>query len=310
MPVARRRFIQGTAVATGAALLPTVPAYAADPVTIEADGITLVGRSDGSVLVRDGAGADRVLLNHFMFKDSALGQQRTFGGTPARITLADGRPAIQVTYTMASGTSGITVRGTFDVTARKAHMKWEVGGSSTLTPSKLHVLPHGVRGERAGVVRGADRLGAGRPGRHPVRGQRGRHVRGDMGGIEGLLLPPVHQPREHQRHMDPLPGRPDRRGHRGHGGRSGPRRPAAARGGSARRQEAAGRGGVDRPAVQPLQGGRADDDAQGAGRQRLRRRPEGDPDLVGARLRREEDHAAARSSGASRRAPPGTPPFP
>lgn len=135
MPVARRRFIQGTAVATGAALLPTVPAYAADPVTIEADGITLVGRSDGSVLVRDGAGADRVLLSHFMFKDSALGQQRTFGGTPARITLADGRPAIQVTYTMASGTPGITVRGTFDVTARKAHMKWEVGGSSTLTPA-------------------------------------------------------------------------------------------------------------------------------------------------------------------------------
>ncbi|MEV7907086.1 hypothetical protein [Streptomyces anulatus] len=135
MPVARRRFIQGTAVATGAALLPTVPAYAADPVTIEADGITLVGRSDGSVLVQDGAGADRVLLSHFMFKDSALGQQRTFGGTPARITLPDGRPAIQVTYTMASGTPGITVRGTFDVTARKAHMKWEVGGSSTLTPA-------------------------------------------------------------------------------------------------------------------------------------------------------------------------------
>lgn len=82
MSVARRRFIQGTAVATGAALLPTVPAYAADPVTIEADGITLVGRGDGSVLVRDGAGTDRILLSHFMIKDTALGQQRTFGGTP------------------------------------------------------------------------------------------------------------------------------------------------------------------------------------------------------------------------------------
>lgn len=135
MSVARRRFIQGTAVATGAALLPTVPAYAADPVTIEADGITLVGRGDGSVLVRDGAGTDRILLSHFMIKDTALGQQRTFGGTPARITLPDGRPAIQVTYTMGSGASGVTVRGTFDVTPRKAHMKWEVGGAGTLTPA-------------------------------------------------------------------------------------------------------------------------------------------------------------------------------
>ncbi|MGW8881919.1 hypothetical protein ACWGPC_55640, partial [Streptomyces mirabilis] len=68
-------------------------------------------------------------------KDTALGQQRTFGGTPAHITLPDGRPAIQVTYTMGSGASGVTVRGTFDVTPRKAHMKWEVGGSGTLTPA-------------------------------------------------------------------------------------------------------------------------------------------------------------------------------
>ncbi|MFI6417221.1 hypothetical protein ACIBG6_07370 [Streptomyces sp. NPDC050842] len=136
MPVARRRLIQGTALTAGAALLPNVPAYAAaDPVTVEADGIKLVGRSDGSVLVQDGAGTDRILLSHFMIKDTALGQQRTFGGGPALITLPDGRPAIQVTYTMGSSAPGVTVRGTFDVTARKAHLKWEVAGSSTLTPS-------------------------------------------------------------------------------------------------------------------------------------------------------------------------------
>ncbi|MFF2847299.1 hypothetical protein ACFVT5_13280 [Streptomyces sp. NPDC058001] len=136
MSVHRRTFLQGTAVATGAALLPVSLAHAADPVTITADGISLTGQSDGSVLVRDGAGTDRILLSHFMIKDSALGQQRTFGGTPARITLPDGRPAIQITYAMGSGAPGVTVRGVFDVSPHKAHLRWEVGGSSsTLTPS-------------------------------------------------------------------------------------------------------------------------------------------------------------------------------
>ncbi|MEU6015678.1 hypothetical protein ABZ826_16920 [Streptomyces sp. NPDC047515] len=135
MSVHRRGFLRGTAVATGAALLPMGTAHAADPVIVSAEGITLIGRSDGSVLVRGSAATDRVLLTHFMIKDSVLGQQRTFGGTPQQITLPDGRPALRVTYTMGSGAPGVTVRGTFDVTAHRAHLKWEVGGSGTLTPT-------------------------------------------------------------------------------------------------------------------------------------------------------------------------------
>ncbi|MFD7863756.1 hypothetical protein [Streptomyces sp. NPDC059783] len=139
MSVHRRTFLQGTAVATGAALLPAAPAHAADPVTLTAEGITVVGQSDGGVLVRDGSGADRVLISHFMIKDSVLGQQRTFGGAPARITLPDGRPALRITYTMGSGAPGVTVSGVFDVTARTLRMRWEVGGSATLTPTGFMV---------------------------------------------------------------------------------------------------------------------------------------------------------------------------
>ncbi|MEU9091865.1 hypothetical protein [Streptomyces sp. NPDC048428] len=135
MSVHRRRFLQGTAAATGAALLPTGAAHAAAPVTLSAEGVTIVGQSDGNVLVQDGSGTGHVLLSHFMIKDSVLGQKRTFGGTPAQITLPDGRPALQVTYAMGSDAPGITVRGTFDVTARTVHMKWEAGGSGTLTPT-------------------------------------------------------------------------------------------------------------------------------------------------------------------------------
>ncbi|WP_329378137.1 hypothetical protein [Streptomyces sp. NBC_01716] len=135
MSVARRRFLQSTALATGAALLPATAAHAADPLTLTADGITLIGRSDGSVLVKDGAGTDRVLLTHFMIKDSALGQQRTFGGTPKAVTLPDGRPGLRITYALGAGAPGVTVTGTFDVTPHKAHLKWETGGSGTLTPS-------------------------------------------------------------------------------------------------------------------------------------------------------------------------------
>ncbi|MER7173234.1 hypothetical protein [Streptomyces mesophilus] len=135
MSVARRRFLQGSAAATGATLLPVSLAHAAEQVTIDADGIKLIGRTDGSVLIQDGAGTGRVELSHFMIKDSALGQQRTFGGTPALVTLPDGRSALRVTYAMGSGAPGVTVRGTFDVTARRAHLKWEVSGSSTLTPT-------------------------------------------------------------------------------------------------------------------------------------------------------------------------------
>ncbi|WP_405793614.1 hypothetical protein [Streptomyces sp. NBC_01506] len=135
MSVARRRFLQSTALATGAALLPATTAHAADPLTLTAEGITLIGKSDGSVLVQDGAGTDRVLLTHFMIKDSALGQQRTFGGTPKAITLPDGRPGLEITYTLGSGAPGVTVTGTFGVTPHKAQLTWRTGGSGTLTPS-------------------------------------------------------------------------------------------------------------------------------------------------------------------------------
>ena len=132
----RRRFVQGAAAASlVTAVGTTTAAHAADPVTVSAEGITLVGNADGSLLVRDGSGTDRVLLPHFMIKDSQYGQQRTFGGTPALITLPDGRQAIRITYAMSSGAPGVTVRGTFDVTPYKAHLTWEVGGSATLLPS-------------------------------------------------------------------------------------------------------------------------------------------------------------------------------
>ncbi|MEV6103863.1 hypothetical protein AB0M28_03985 [Streptomyces sp. NPDC051940] len=131
----RRAFVQGAAAATVVTAVGTTAAHAADPVTVSAEGITLVGNSDGSLLVRDGSGADRVLLPHFMIKDSVYGQQRTWGGTPALVTLSDGRPAIQVTYKMATSAAAVTVTGTFDVTPHKAHLKWEVGGSATLLPT-------------------------------------------------------------------------------------------------------------------------------------------------------------------------------
>jgi hypothetical protein len=125
----------GVTALAGAALPAAAAAAHADQISVSADGITLLAETDGSILVRDGAGTDRIRLPHFMFKDSVLGQQRTFGGTPSLVTSPDGGQAIQVDYTMSATAAQIKVRGIFTVTARTAHLRWEVSGSTTLTPS-------------------------------------------------------------------------------------------------------------------------------------------------------------------------------
>lgn len=135
--IARRTVLHGAAVAgvaaTATAVLPAVPAHA-DGISVTADGITLTAGADGSVTVNDGA-ADRIKLTHFLFKDSVIGTNRTFGGTPSLITLDDGRPAIQVRYTLPASASALTIVGTFDVTARRARLRYDVSGSSALLPT-------------------------------------------------------------------------------------------------------------------------------------------------------------------------------
>ncbi|MFI0417184.1 hypothetical protein [Spongiactinospora sp. 9N601] len=133
--VSRRVAIQALSAAAAFAATPAAPSRAsgtAAPISIQADGITLIAEQDGSILVRDDA--DRVRLSHFMIKDTVLGQQRTFGGTPSPVTV-DGRPAIQVDYTMSAAARQVKVRGLFTVSARRARLRWEVSGSTTLTPS-------------------------------------------------------------------------------------------------------------------------------------------------------------------------------
>ncbi|MEV0272714.1 hypothetical protein AB0H43_28375 [Hamadaea sp. NPDC050747] len=129
----RRTLLQGAAVGVTGAVLPAVAAHA-DPITVSADGITLTANADGSITVNDGA-ADRITLTHFLFKDSVLGTQRTFGGTPSLITLPDGRPAIKVAYKLPASASALTITGTFDVTGHRAHLRYDVSGSATLTPT-------------------------------------------------------------------------------------------------------------------------------------------------------------------------------
>ncbi|MFE2035140.1 hypothetical protein ACFXBB_18195 [Streptomyces scopuliridis] len=138
--IPRRRFLGttlGGAVAAGlaGAVLPAGAAHADTAVAVSADGITLTANTDGSVSVRDGGGVERVRITQFMAKDSVIGIQRTTGGTPSLITLDDGRPAIQVEYTLPAAAQGITVRGRFDVTAHRAHLRWDVGGPATLVPA-------------------------------------------------------------------------------------------------------------------------------------------------------------------------------
>ncbi|MFI6742967.1 hypothetical protein ACIBI9_59605 [Nonomuraea sp. NPDC050451] len=133
MPEVSRRTLLQAAALTGAASALTAAPAQADGLSISADGIALVAEADGSIVVRDGSGTDRLRIGHFMIKDSVLGQQRTFGGTPS-LTTVDGQPALQVVYKMSASASAVTVRGTFTVAARRASLKWEVSGSATLTP--------------------------------------------------------------------------------------------------------------------------------------------------------------------------------
>ncbi|MET9246223.1 hypothetical protein [Nonomuraea sp. NPDC003709] len=135
--VSRRTLLQAAALTgplIGAASALTAAPARADGLSISADGIALVAEADGSIVVRDGSGTDRLRIGHFMIKDSVLGQQRTFGGTPS-LTTVDGQPALQVVYKMSASASAVTVRGTFTVAARRAGLKWEVSGSATLTPA-------------------------------------------------------------------------------------------------------------------------------------------------------------------------------
>jgi hypothetical protein len=131
--LSRRTFVQGSlavgAVASG--LLPTGTAHAAaTALVISAEGVTVEALSDGTIVVRDGAGIERIRLAQFMVKDTVQGQQRTYGGTPSAVTLDDGRPAIQVDYRL--GVSGITVRGRFDVTAHRVHLRWDATSTAEM----------------------------------------------------------------------------------------------------------------------------------------------------------------------------------
>jgi hypothetical protein len=135
-PISRRTFVSGSLAAVGATvvagLAPAGAAHAADSVTISADGVALGALADGTLVVRDGGGVDRVRLTQFMVKDSMLGQQRTFGGTPSLVSLPDGRQAIEIAYRMSSTAPGITVRGRFTVAAHRVHFRWEATSANEL----------------------------------------------------------------------------------------------------------------------------------------------------------------------------------
>ena len=140
--IRRRGILAGTLVAGGAGLIgaavPGAPAYGVE-VTLSADDVTLVGQTDGSLLIRDRDGVDRIKVTHFFFDDSVLGSHRTYGGTPVLVTLTGGQQAIQLDYTMDSTSGSVTVRGIFTVELRKAHLRWEVRGSNSLLPSAFKV---------------------------------------------------------------------------------------------------------------------------------------------------------------------------
>ncbi|TDO49376.1 hypothetical protein EV643_106346 [Kribbella sp. VKM Ac-2527] len=136
--IKRRGLLAGTLAVTGAAALPGTPAYAAE-VTLSADGVTLIGQTDGTLSIRDRDGIDRIEITHFLFDDQVLGEHRTYGGTPVLVTLTGGQQAIQLDYLMDSSSGSVTVRGIFTVELRKAHLRWEVRGSNSLKPSSFKV---------------------------------------------------------------------------------------------------------------------------------------------------------------------------
>ncbi|MET9318116.1 hypothetical protein ABZX12_40370 [Kribbella sp. NPDC003505] len=132
MKPTRRTFVAGSLAAAGVAggLLPAGVARAATAYTITADGITVSAETDGTIVVGDGT--ERIRIAHFQVKDTVLGGQRTFGGKPSLVTLPDGRQAIRVDYVMGAAAKTITVTGTFDVTARRLHMRWDATSSNQM----------------------------------------------------------------------------------------------------------------------------------------------------------------------------------
>lgn len=132
MNVSRRTAMQAVAAGAAGVALGAAPARASAAILIEAGGITVTAEADGSILVSDTV--DRVRISHFMFKDSVIGQQRTFGGK-ATLTTDNGSPAIRVDYTMSASAQGVKVTGLFTVSPRRVGMRWTVTGSTTLTPS-------------------------------------------------------------------------------------------------------------------------------------------------------------------------------
>ena len=151
-PVTRRTFVAGALATTGAAAVATVAAppgtaHAAALPSLSAPGIRVDALADGTIVVRDDAGTERVRLTHFMVKDMVVGQQRTYGGTPSAVTLPDGRPAIQVEYRLTAAADGITVRGVFDVSPLRAHLRWDATSPRGLSlNSQLARVPAGSTG--------------------------------------------------------------------------------------------------------------------------------------------------------------------
>ena len=135
----RRAILTGAAAGFAGLFLPLVvdraPAHAAPIYQLEAEGIRLDVDATGTLTFRDGSGTERMRLQHFMIKDSVLGQQRTFGGTPTLVPAEGGGQAVRIVYRMAAAASAVSVVGTVQLTPRRALVRWEVSGSPTLTPT-------------------------------------------------------------------------------------------------------------------------------------------------------------------------------
>ncbi|MFE2771572.1 hypothetical protein [Microbacterium resistens] len=140
LTVSRRAVLTGTAIGLAGLIVPisalnASPARAAAAFTLTAPGIRVEAAADGTLSFMEEGGSERIRITHVMVKDSALGQQRTYGATVTEITLPDGRPGVRLAYRMAAAAAAITVVGTVDVTARRANLRWEVTGPATLLPS-------------------------------------------------------------------------------------------------------------------------------------------------------------------------------
>jgi len=135
--VSRRTLITGAGAGfVGLTLIGACPtnAHAAAPVAqLSAPGATVEVDSTGTVSIGDGV-AERVRLQHFMIKDSVLGQQRTFGGTVSQVGTGD-KQAIRIAYTMPAAAKAITVTGLLTVSPHRVHIRWEVTGPDTLLPT-------------------------------------------------------------------------------------------------------------------------------------------------------------------------------